>query len=195
MTTDSPKHVLEFYQSVIGAKAHDIPVTTASTLPALRVAGYDTARLGCPWTVVTCGMSTQRLNVPADAVDAAVRAELISYVPSIEREFTWWLAWLAEFPFIDQTWIGSGHTISSNAPLFPHSELRHFLFLPPLVRAHRDMGARVRVAGDRVDLWWVVPITDAEREFKLKHGIDALLDVFQAQHLPLVLNPGRRSLV
>ncbi|HVX91561.1 MAG TPA: suppressor of fused domain protein [Candidatus Paceibacterota bacterium] len=184
--------VERFYRDHLGLAAGEITVDS-SELPALRLLLHDTAEHGSPWTAVTSGMSARRMNLPAAAVDRPCRAELVSYLPARTHEFTWWLGWLAEFPFIDDTWLGHGHTVYSQQPLFSGSALQHFLILPPLVRTHRDMESEVNVEGDSVALWWVVPITDAEREFKRSNGLDALLDLFDSTGLPMVVDPARRS--
>jgi hypothetical protein len=186
--------VLDFYSAAIGSVARRIPAASP-VLPELSLLAFDTSASGSPWTVTTLGMSACSMNTPSGRTDVPQRTELICYLPSIEHRYTWWIQWLAEFPFIDDTWIGNGHTVYRFEPLFPDSLLQHFLFLPPRPLPHREMPGRVRVENHPVQLLWVVPITDAEREFKLAHGADALAALLDRHRLPLVLDPVRPSVV
>jgi hypothetical protein len=191
---DRHSSVEGFYRARLGSVTREVAVNS-SELPGLRLLLHDTADHGRPWTAVTSGMSDRRMNLPAAAVDRPRRAELVSYLPASDHAYTWWLGWLAQFPFIDDTWLGHGHTVYSQRPVFPSSALQHFLILPSSVKTHCDMESEVSVDDDPVALWWVVPITDAEREYKRSSGLDALLDRFDASGLPTVVDPTRKSVV
>lgn len=191
-TPESLRDVRRFYEERVGPSPDEVPVESTE-LADLRLLLHDTRDVGVPCTAVTLGMSGRRMSLPPEATDHPARAELIAYLPAADEEHTAWLAWLARLPFIDDTWFGHGHTIYSPTPLFPDSLLQHFLLLPSLVKGHRDMD--VTVEGDAVGLWWVVPITDDERNFKLARGVDDLLEVFELKRLPLVIDPTRKSLV
>jgi hypothetical protein len=187
------RSVTDFYQSVFGAAVSDKP-HTSEYLQDLRLLSFEGEHLGAPLTLVaTLGMSSRPMSVPAG--DVLRRAELICYLPPSLKDNTWWLCWLAEFPFIDNTWLGHGHTIQMRKPLFEGSALQHLLVLPSLVRSHRNMEAHVTVDGDPVGLWWIVPLTNSECEYKRTRGVDALLDAFDEKGLSLVLDPARPSTV
>ena len=185
--------VAEFYQSSFG-NTHSAKQSGSKYLPDLRLLSFQSEHLGASFTVVvTLGMRSRPMNVPA--ATALRRAELLCYLPPSLEDDTWWLSWIAELPFIDNTWLGHGHTIAMEQPLFEGSALQHLLLLPSFVRTHRDMEGHVSVDGDPVGLWWVVPISQSELEYKRARGVDALLDAFDEKDLPLVLDPARPSTV
>lgn len=182
---------LSYYKSVMGESFMDVTPTPGDTV---RVLAFDTAALGVPCTMVTSGMSDRPMAVPPGTSEFS-RAELIWYTRSSSRQYAVMLCWLAEFPFIDSTWIGHGHTVRWYEPLFEGSALHHYWIIPPLVRQHRGMAEKVRIGGDPVHLWWVVPITQAELDLKIREGSEALLDVFDRCRHPLVLDESRKSYV
>jgi hypothetical protein len=51
------------------------------------------------------------------------------------------------------------------------------------------------LAGDPVDLLWVVPLTSAECNLKLEKGFPAILDLFERRRHPHVYDPDRKSYV
>jgi hypothetical protein len=187
------RSVADFYQSALGPAPSE-KHCDSEYFQDLRLLSFESEYRGTPFTIVaTLGMSSRPMNV--SVASALRRAELLCYLPPSLKNRTWWLAWLAEFPFIDNTWLGHGHTIHMERPLFDGSALQHLLVLPSLVRPHRNMEEHVTVDGDPVGLWWIVPITPSELEYKRARGVDALLDAFDEKGLPFVLDPARLSTV
>ena len=172
---------VSYYKSVMGEQVED--VTPIAGEVSIQVLAFNTEGLGVPCTMVTSGMSDRAMSIPAGS-SASPRAELIWYTRASSRDYAVMLAWLAEYPFIDGTWLGHGHTVRWYKPLFEGSELHHYWLIPPLVTQHRKMPERVRVKGNPVHLWWVVPITIAELELRVREGTDALLDVFDRHDHP-----------
>lgn len=142
---------------------------------------------------VTSGMSDERMKVPREAGPARARAELVFYASSAKPEYWAWLAWLAQFPFVDSTWLGFGHTVDNTKPLFPKSDLRYFFFLETLVQSDRALFESIKIEGDPVNVLWVVPISTAEKELKAKSGVGALLDVLDAKRHPWIFDGDRDS--
>ena len=48
--------------------------------------------------------------------------------------------------------------------------------------------------GEKINCYWLIPITEKERDFKIDRGSDALEQLFEDKHLDY-LNPERDSLV
>jgi Suppressor of fused protein (SUFU) len=54
---------------------------------------------------------------------------------------------------------------------------------------------RLTIDGDGVDFLWMVPITEAERQFAVAKGSQALEDRMREAGLSHVLDEGRQSIV
>jgi hypothetical protein len=144
------------------------------------------------FTLITSGMSDEPMYVDDNSPS---RAEIILYAAEPKEEYSAWMHWAAEFPFVDKTSLDHGHTIEWPEPLFVGSELSAFLFLYTIVRSDQEMCRDLFVGGDPVHLLWFVPITRAELEFKRERGLGELLDMFDAWNHPVVLDEKRASYV
>lgn len=153
-------------------------------------------------TLVTGGMSDLRMNLPAGApAEMPARVELIFYLPA-DREpdaiYVDFLRTTARFPYDYNTWVCGGHTIPNGTPpqpIFPGTPFDTLLLIGSVIDPDSRLGDRLELDGDRVEFLWVVPITSAEREYKLRHGTAALLDVFDKVRHPFVFDPTRSSYV
>jgi Suppressor of fused protein (SUFU) len=79
------------------------------------------------------------------------------------------------------------------APFWGSAMLDTLLFMPPIVTQDQTLPEDLKLGGDPVHFLWVVPLTTAERNFKLKKGFDAILDLFQQHRHPHVFDPNRKS--
>ncbi|HWB76070.1 MAG TPA: suppressor of fused domain protein [Nannocystaceae bacterium] len=151
------------------------------------------------FVLVTNGMSDRRMHLDDDAEEGVAsgevkpRAELVWYVRELDEDYVALLRWLAEFPFIDETWLGFGHTIPMPEPILPDTALTTFLFLTPIIGRHAEL--ELAVDGEPVELLVVHLLTDAEYALKREHGTDAILTLFDDHAYPLVLDPSRDSMV
>lgn len=66
------------------------------------------------------------------------------------------------------------------------------LFLPPYFEL--EGFADLKLAGDKVDFIWMIPITEAEREFAMEHGSRAQEQRFEEADMSPVLDESRRSI-
>jgi hypothetical protein len=149
-------------------------------------------------TLVTGGMSDVRMNVPRRARGAARRAELVLYADEPRDEYVNYLRLLAALPHMLGTWFGPYHTAANGdppEPFFEGSRLDSVIFLPPIWRDDHRVSQELVLDGDRVDLLWPVPITAAEAQAKLEHGVDTFIALLDHHELPLVLDIHRRSMV
>lgn len=152
------------------------------------------------YTLITDGMSDRPMNVPndVDVKDAARRVELALYVDQPGPTVIALLQTLARLPHQQELWVGHGHTMPNGdppAPLFPASKLSVILMLLSNVAPESGMSAVLEIDGDPVSVLMPMPITAAECAFKLEHGLEALLAVFNEKQLSFVLDPGRASVV
>jgi hypothetical protein len=149
------------------------------------------------WVLVTSGMSDRRMHVDeeAQAGEAAARAELIWYVREPGRELMENLRWVAQFPFIDDTWLGFGHTIPMPSPIIDGTALTTFFLLQPIIRRDRRLLDGVTIDGDEVATFVLHVLTQAEYELKRKEGTDRILELFDEHDYPLIFDPTRPPMV
>lgn len=153
------------------------------------------------YVLLTNGMSDRCMHLDEDAktavADARVkdRAELTWYVPELDDTYIDNLFWLTEFPFIDETWLGFGHTVIMPTPILPGSALTAFFFLVPILAPHKRLADALRVGRDPVELLVVHLLTAEEYALKRSEGANAILDLFDANDYPLVVDPKRASFV
>jgi hypothetical protein len=147
------------------------------------------------WTLITGGMSDERQIEPSDCAEhMSSRAEILMYVPAPQDWMFSVLKGLAEMPWNDDTYLHWWHTVPNGMPMTSKpSALTSFFFLPPYFEA--EGFTDFHLEGEKVDFLWMVPITEAEREYAIEHGSQELESVFQRTGLSPVLNEHRASLV
>ena len=107
------------------------------------------------------------------------------------------LKMLARLPHEYATWLGWGHTIPNGDPARPYApgtELCGAMVIPPFAFG-REL---FEVPGDPiVHVYQVLPLTAAEMDFKLRSGVDALLERMEAADDGIYgpLDAARRSTV
>jgi hypothetical protein len=126
------------------------------------------------------------------------RVELIFYCSDPREEYINTLRWVAHFPHNSQSFLGYGHTMpngSPPAPFWGSTELDTLFFVPPIVMKDQTLPSELQLEGDPVHFLWVVPLTTAECNFKLKNGFEAMMNLFQERRHPHVFDPHRKSYV
>jgi hypothetical protein len=102
------------------------------------------------------------------------------------------IKYLARFPHEYQTWLGWGHTIPNGEnyePILEGSEMSGMALL------ELDFSPLETEKREKIHLYMVMPVTRAEMEYKLEHGMSALDEKFSAHDLPLVVDMYRQSVV
>lgn len=149
------------------------------------------------WILFTTGMSGRPMSLPDGASDqgSLAHAELIMALPpdwaelgeesqvkiDMTDERKYWpirlLKGLARLPHEFGTWLGVGHTVPNGNPPVRYAEGVPFdgvVLMPPMSL----LGDNWRVPSDdgrEVQLLVPVPLYAAEMDYKLRHGLDALL--------------------
>jgi hypothetical protein len=160
------------------------------------------------WTMVTLGMSHQPMHTTDDAKDYA-RAELMLCLPSdwpleehdLRSEQHYWpiglLKSLATLPFDHHTWIGPGHTIPNGGeqlqPYTHSTEMCCSLILPPLFQLPEEMHLLRQPNGTTVRFYNVWTLYADEVQWKIDHGLDALLDRMQKKSVTETVSSDRKS--
>lgn len=160
----------------------------------------------CNWyTLVTMGMGAHLMNVPNQLKeDQLERAELVICLPEywkldkehLKDEKWYWpirlLKELARFPGENNTWLGWGHTVSYDGPLSYTTELcASILINPPC----GNIGGNTCTLpdGEEVNFYQIIPLYGDELEFKLKNGMQKLLDKMNDNIL--LVNPHRLNVL
>lgn len=160
-------------------------------------------------TLITSGMSDLPMNVtddvPKEQRAALRRAELLMYVSEADWQ-AWhqgnfphgWLRWLAEAVHEWETYFAPTHTAPNGgdppAPLLPGS-LMTTAFLLEATHEHEEARHGLRLGDDPVNLLWMVLITNAECDVKVKHGAEALVKLLEENSLPQCVDMSRQSYV
>ncbi|MGZ4962793.1 MAG: suppressor of fused domain protein [Limisphaerales bacterium] len=148
------------------------------------------------WTLITSGMSNERQIEPEDCREGmSPRAEILMYVQKPENWMFSVLKGLAEMPFVNNTCLHWWHTVANGMPMTAKpSLLTSYFFLPPYFESGEGF-SDLELDGDRVDFLWMIPITEAEREYAMKHGSQALEKKFEEVELSPVVDEARESVV
>ena len=144
-------------------------------------------------TLVTSGMSDRPMTVPDECRNLEY-AELMICLPqtwsishqAFENENNYWpvrlLKMLARLPHEYETWLGMGHTVPNGDPAEPYADNTSFtcaLIMPPL-SAPEEFHTLQLDHQPEIHFYSILPLYEAETNFKLGRGLDALLDKLDA---------------
>ncbi len=136
------------------------------------------------WTYVTCGMS---------ASNSSRSIELHLFSPIQNNGLVELLTVVAHYHCTD-TPLGLGHTINFGRPWLPNSSCSYGLISLPYLDGPELEKWRRQATKKTVECLWLLPITLAERDFKIKYGLDALEAKFEEANFNY-LDPLRESVV
>ena len=157
------------------------------------------------YTLVTMGMGAHRMNVPQELAEYKLeRAELAIALPpdwkldeeSMKDERWYWpfhlLKDLARLPIANDTWLGFGHTTDNQGEFAKGTMLCAALLTAP---QGTEEGSEVCAlpGGEEVNFYQVIPLYRDELEYKLEHGVDALLDKMAG--ISFVVDPARQDAI
>ena len=147
------------------------------------------------WTLITGGMSDIQQIAPDNCAEhQAPRAEILMYVHAPQGWMFNVLKGLAEMPFDNDTHLHWWHTIPNGMAMTAKpSLLTSYFFMPPYFED--EQFGSLQLEGDGVDFLWMVPITDAEREFAITHGSQALENRMRDVGISHILDESRKSIV
>jgi len=134
------------------------------------------------WTYATCGMSAQGASPPLElhlfsATQFPGHVELLTAVAHYH---------------LTEEYLGLGHTVNFGRPWMPGSHCEFgFISLPYLDGPGLEW---LNIGEKQVRFLWLIPITDAERAYKIKHGIEALETKFDEAQFNY-LDPQRVSVL
>lgn len=142
-------------------------------------------------TLVTSGMSTLPMNTPQEYGELKY-AELAAILPedwpmndeAFKDERYYWpvraLKFLARFPHEYRTWLAYGHTIPNGNPPKPYAnntKLNSILILPSITLPREFQHLTISPA-KKINFYTIVPLYEEEVKYKLKYGVEKLLELF-----------------
>lgn len=140
------------------------------------------------YTLCTVGMGAHIMSLPDDLDSAEFgRAELFITLPpewkvgDDENQWFWpvgLIKGLARLPINNDTWLGWGHTIDNQSNFADNTQLCGSILLNPVVY-DKEASECVLPNGDKVNFYQVIPLYRDEMEYKIEHGADGLMDLFQ----------------
>ena len=142
------------------------------------------------YILVTSGMSHFAMKVPDNKKEDCFM-ELVAILPdnwqlnseSFKNEDNYWpirqLKILARYPHINSTWFGYGHTIangSKSKSMSPNNSFTGLILLPGMTLPKEFM--EIVTDKKKVRLYSMIPLYAEELDFKLKNGVESLMDKF-----------------
>jgi len=146
--------------------------------------------------LITSGMSDLPMVTPPGTSQSRY-AELMMTLPadwkfdkeSFNNEAWYWpirtLKSLARLPHHYETWLGFGHTVPNGDPMEPYApntKLCGAIILPS-VTAPEDFNRLPIRYGKEIIFYSVVPLFESEMNFKLRKGVNDLLDLFDKKRI------------
>jgi hypothetical protein len=153
------RHVCEEHQWTLGRAVEE--------LPRLRVAEFAPGPKTGLWVYATIGAWEARDDSPLEFLIAAAERD------QRHVELVTMAAW-----YHGHHGLGAGHTLPIGEPWLPGSTCEFFLVSLPY-----PFGPELEVcnlSGRHLHFLWLLPITAAEREFKVREGVEALEHRFDA---------------
>ena len=157
-------------------------------------------------TLITSGMSDRPMTVPPGAANSQY-AEVLIYLPytwtlseaAFRDEANYWpvrlLKTLARFPHEYDTWLGWGHTLPHGNPMEPYApntKLCCALLAPPLLAGEEFFTLDVSPT-KTIFFYSVLPLYAEEMNFKLKHGMEAMMEKLVKNSVTEILDPQRKN--
>jgi hypothetical protein len=134
------------------------------------------------WIYATCGMSLQPDSPKLELhLTSSIRAKELVELLTITAHY-----------HLTGDYLGLGHTVNFGRPWLPGSQCDYGLVSLPYIYGPRLEW--LETAASRIRFLWLIPITLAERSFKMSQGLEALEKEFEKKRFNY-LDPRRRSVV
>lgn len=157
------------------------------------------------YKLITMGMGAYKMNVPNELKEYELeRAELVLYLPptwnvkSNKEEDYWpirYLKILARLPLNCNTWLGLGHTVSSNENNDPFAQNTNFcsiLLLNGTNKNYETLDLRLK-NGKKINFYQLFPLYLNELNYKQENSFQMLLDLFDDDDIVPVINIERKN--
>ena len=157
------------------------------------------------YKLITMGMGAYKMNVPPHlAQNELERAELVLYLPPTwnihsDKDEHFWpirqLKTLGRLPINGNTWLGFGHTVSTDAENSPFAANTKFCSMMLVMATNQNQQVLdLRIDGlGKINMYQLFPLYKEELEYKQDAGAQSLLALFSNEDLLPVLNNSRRN--
>lgn len=159
------------------------------------------------YKLITMGMGAYKMKIPKELKKYELeRAELVLYLPptweikSEKEEYYWPIRQqkiLARLPIQYNTWLGYGHTISSNQENTPYANNTKFCSIildEALNKNNEKMDLRMKTKG-KINFYQIIPLFKEELEYKQKNDADKLFNLFNNEDMVRIINNERKNYV
>jgi hypothetical protein len=147
----------------------------------VRILKYPPVEGRTHWTYATCGMSY---------TEEEEAMECFLYSPHEADEPLVGLLTMLVHYHQYKSRFGHGHTVDFGMPWLGDSLYDHGVMLTPYL--DHEQFEYLSDDNHSIRFLWLLPITEAEREYKIRHGLDALERCFEESRLNY-LDPSRES--
>lgn len=152
--------------------------------------------------LLTCGMSALPMKVPSE-LDYLKFAEITILLPKnwnlnyddFTNENNYWpiraLKQLSRYPHLNDTWLGYGHTIPLGYTLNANHNFVSIILLESITLS--EDFTYIETNEKEIYLYAAIPIYKEELEYKLKHGTDKLLGLFEQYDIDEIIDINRKN--
>ena len=157
------------------------------------------------YKLITMGMGAYKMNIPRELKeDELERAELVLFLPPTwdiksEKEEDFWpirqLKILARLPIQCDTWLGYGHTVSSdqeNTPYASNTKFCSMMLVNALNQDYENLDFRMSSKG-KINFYQLFPLYKEELDYKQRNGANVLLDLFDEEDIMPIVNMNRKN--
>ena len=157
------------------------------------------------YKLITMGMGAYKMDVPKELKEYELeRAELVLYLPPTwniksNKEEDYWpircLKVLARLPIQNNTWLGFGHTVSSNQEDSPYANNTNYcsmMLLSAVNKNYEKLDLRLKRLG-KINFYQLFPLYKEELEYKKNNGLEKLLDLFDDNDIMPIINIDRKN--
>lgn len=157
------------------------------------------------YKLITMGMGAYKMNVPKELKKHELeRAELVLCLPpdwniKSNKEEDYWpirqLKILGRLPIDCNTWLGFGHTVSSdekNTPYASNTKFCSMLLLNALDKDYNELDFKMKEKG-RINFYQLFPLYEEELNYKFKNGLDNLGSLFSDGDMMPIVNLNRKN--
>lgn len=191
---------VERYIGPIAQVIHEIHVDILHVLPSPKRDFH---------VLVTSGLSDRPMNAPEGCEDCRY-AELYLCLPpawplakqNFNNERNYWpirlLQMLGRFPHVFSDWIWIYHTIPNSDPPKAYADSTRLCgaMLGPVISLPVDFASLKPPGSPPISFFSVVPLHQAEMDFKIKNGGEPLLaNLFKQGVIADIIDPARKSVI
>ena len=157
------------------------------------------------YKLITMGAGAYKMNVPEELQQYNLeRAEFMMFLPpdwdvkSSDNKYYWPIKMLKSVARLSvnyNTWLGFGHTVSSDAGNTPYDESTGFcsiVLLSGLNQEFEKMNLEISGLG-KMNFYQIFPLYEEELKYKQDNGIEALCSLFEDEDLSPVINIERKN--